>query len=49
MEAPPETLQKQRKAREKVVSDPGLLWTLFAIVAVNIVVVAIALANAGRQ
>jgi len=49
MEAPPETFQKQRKAGGKVMSDPVLLWTLFAIVAVNIVVVVIALANAGRQ
>jgi hypothetical protein len=30
-------------------SDPVLLWTLFAVVAANIVVVAIALANARRQ
>ena len=49
MEALPETLQKRRKAGGKVMSDPVLLWTLFAIGAANILVVAIALVNAHRQ
>jgi len=42
-------LQKQGEGGKEVMSDPVLLWTLFAVAAANVLVVAIVLVNANRQ
>jgi hypothetical protein len=47
MEALPETLKAEEGGRE-CMGDPVLFWTLFAVVAANIIVVAIAITNARR-
>lgn len=47
MEALPQTL-KAEEGRRECMGDPVLFWTLFAVLAVNIIVVALALANAHR-
>ena len=44
----PETLKKQRKAGGNIMGDPILFWTLFAVIAANIIVVALAITNARR-
>jgi hypothetical protein len=44
----PETLKSRGRQRE-VTSDPGLFWTLCAVIAVNVIVVVLALRNANRE
>jgi hypothetical protein len=47
MEGLPETL-KSRAGQEGKLGDPILFWTLFLVIAVNVTVVAVVIANARR-
>jgi hypothetical protein len=40
---PPETLKSSKEGGRECMCDPVLFWTLFAVVAANIIVVAIAI------
>jgi hypothetical protein len=48
MEGLPETLKKAEEGGREHMGDPILFWTLLAVIAANIILVVLALANARR-